>query len=57
MMRTFIRIFAASLLMMAAVPSFAQSDNGTDRVVLGSEIAPKDTTKESRLLEIPFTKY
>ena len=48
MMRTFIRIFAASLLMMAAVPSFAQSDNGTDRVVLGSEIAPKDTTKESR---------
>ena len=48
MMRTFIRIFAASLLMMAAVPSFAQSNNGTDRVVLGSEIAPKDTTKESR---------
>ena len=48
MMRTFIRIFAASLLMMAAVPSFAQSNNGTDRVVLGSEIAPKDTTKARR---------
>ena len=49
MMRTFIRIFAVSLLVMAAVPSFGQSGNdGKSGVVLGSEIMPKDTTKARR---------
>ena len=49
MMRTIIRIFAVSLLMMAAYPSFGQSGNGgKSGVVLGSEIMPKDTTKEHR---------
>ena len=49
MMRTIIRIFAVSLMMMAAYPSFGQSGNGgKSGVVLGSEIMPKDTTKEHR---------
>ena len=40
---------AAVLLLMAALPSLGQTAvGGKDRVVLGSEIMPKDTTKERR---------
>ena len=46
MMRTLVRIFAACLLLMAAIPSYGQSS--ADKVVLGSEIMPKDTTKTRR---------
>ena len=48
MMRTVTRIFAVCLLMVAALPSFGQSNDGKDRIVLGSEIMPKDTTKARR---------
>ena len=48
MMRTFIRLMAACLLMTAALPSSGQSNGGNDRIVLGTEIMPKDSTKESR---------
>ena len=48
MMRTVTRIFAVCLLMVAVLPSFGQSNDGKDRIVLGSEIMPKDTTKARR---------
>ena len=48
MMRTVTRIFAVCLLMVAVLPSFGQSNDGKDRIVLGSEIMPKDTSKARR---------
>ena len=49
MMRIISRYMAAVLLLMAALPSLGQTAvGGKDRVVLGSEIMPKDTTKERR---------
>ena len=51
MMRTAIRIFAVCLMAMIALPAFGQSSgrkNGT--IVLGTEITPKDTTKQRRFV-------
>lgn len=47
-MRT-IRLFIAACLMMAAASAFAQDNvNERETIVLGREIAPKDTTKARR---------
>lgn len=49
MMRFVFRFLAATFMLMAALPSLGQTaGGGKDRVVLGSEIMPKDTTKERR---------
>ena len=47
MIRLF-RLFSAAFLLMAAAPLFAQTTKA-DIVVLGGEIAPKDSTKQKRL--------
>ncbi len=50
MMRTIVRIFAVCLMMMAAAPAFGQNKGKRDTVVLGGELAPKDTTKQRRFV-------
>lgn len=49
MMRTIAGISTAFLLVMMAVPTLAQtSGKSNETIVLGAEIAPKDTTKHKR---------
>ena len=49
MMRTIVRNVVVCLMIMLAVPSFAQSKGEkSDMIVLGRELSPKDTTKQYR---------
>lgn len=48
MMRTILRIFMASILVMSAVPALGQTDGGEETIVLGAEITPKDPAKQKR---------
>lgn len=49
MMRTIITFFAVTILALTASPVFGQTaGGGRDRVVLGTEVMPKDTTKARR---------
>lgn len=49
MMRTIARILTVFLLVMTTVPALAQTSGKRDEtIVLGGEIAPKDTTKHRR---------
>lgn len=48
MMRT-IRIILSAYLLLTAFTCFGQSDQGKDRILLGEEIMPKDTTRQRRL--------
>ena len=48
MMRTILRIFMASILVMYAVPALGQTDGGEETIVLGAEITPKDPAKQKR---------
>lgn len=49
MMRTIVKIMAAYLLAMTAIPVFGQAEEGKDKtIVLGKEITPRDTTKQRR---------
>lgn len=43
-----VRVIMTVCLMMTAVSGFGQSKTGSDRIVLGEEIVPKDTTKHRR---------
>ena len=49
MMRTILRIFMACILVMSAVPALGQTDGGKEAIVLGTEITPKDPSKQKRL--------
>lgn len=50
MMRTFVKIFMVCLIVMAAIPASGQnSGRKNETVVLGSDIAPKDTARQRRL--------
>jgi hypothetical protein len=48
MMRTIAGTLMLGLMLMAASPAFGQTDRGNEKIVLGSEIAPKDTTAQRR---------
>lgn len=51
MMRVFNVFMAACLMLVASAPVFGQAeDKGKSTVVLGSEISPKDTTRQSRFV-------
>ena len=50
MMRTITRILMVCLMVMVAIPAAGQtSGKDTERIVLGSDIVPKDTAKQNRL--------
>ena len=49
MMRTILRIFTVSILVMLAVPALGQTVGGKEAIVLGAEITPKDPAKQKRL--------
>lgn len=51
MMRTITRILMVCLMVMVAIPAAGQtSGKDTERIVLGSDIVPKDTAKQNRLV-------
>lgn len=49
MMRTIVKIMVAGLVALAAVPAFGQAEGGANEtIVLGKELAPRDTTRQHR---------
>ena len=48
MMRTIAGTLMLGLMLMTASPALGQTDGGNEKIVLGSEIAPKDTTVQRR---------
>lgn len=51
MMRTITRILMVCLMVMVAIPAAGQTPvKDTERIVLGSDIVPKDTAKQNRLV-------
>lgn len=50
MMRTIARTLMLGLMLMAALPALGQTDGRQEKIVLGSEIAPKDTAAHRRFI-------